>query len=154
MGEIPRENPRENSSEREASSSRWQGQLGVGVGVGVSPLLVRTIFWHPFWVTEEGRTAICCVSSLGQGSQVMDFPGKCLLASCSFCTGLCGFCITVRIPPTMLQSFTKNLLYGFAQRGLLELQGQVFSPSHAPARSKGFGLGQGQIPRCFCLRLF
>lgn len=76
MGEIPRENPRENRSEREASSSSWQGQLGVGVGVGMSPLLVRTIFWHPFWVTEEGRTAICCVSSLGQGSQVMDFPGK------------------------------------------------------------------------------
>lgn len=32
MGEIPRENPRENSSEREASSSNWQGQLGGGGG--------------------------------------------------------------------------------------------------------------------------
>ena len=48
----------------------------------------------------------------------------------------------------------KNLPYGFAQRGLLELQGQVFSPSHAPARSKGFGLGQGQLPSRFCLKLF
>ena len=36
-----------------------RGSCGVGVRVRVSPLLVWTVFWHPFWVTEEGRTAIC-----------------------------------------------------------------------------------------------
>ena len=35
--------------------------------------------------------------------------GNATFAACSFCTGLCGFCSTVSIPPiTVLQSFTKT----------------------------------------------
>lgn len=73
----------------------------------------------------------------------MDFPGKCHFDPCSFCTGLCGFCITVRIPPTMLQNFIKTSLWFCPMWPLRTTGPDVFSKS-CSSKIKGIWLSSGE----------
>lgn len=134
--------------EKPVSSQREQQRVR-GQVLGVTSLgLVNFLVF--LWITEQGGTATCYVHLLGQGSQAEALPGKCHLCPCSFCTGLCGFCSTVRIPPiTILQSFTKTSL-GFTLVWTLRTPGAgCFLQVKLQQDQRVWQLAQGRLAQVF-----
>lgn len=126
------------------TSARIAGSERPGAGV-TSLGLVN--FQASLWVTEQGGMATCCVHPLGQGIQAEDFPGKCHLCPCSFCTSLCGFCSTVRIPPiTQYYRALQKPSWVSPPGELWEPLGpDVFSKSSSQQDQRVWQLAQGRL---------
>lgn len=122
---------RENSSEREASRGCGRGSL----------FLVQSILWPPFRVPGQEGWLPAVFGPRGMVARLRFSRGNATFAACSFCTGLCGFCSTVSIPPiTVLQSFTKTCPGFHSMWPLI-----VFSQSSS-RKIKGFWqLAQGRL---------
>lgn len=121
---------RENSSERPAvgvggGHFSWSSQL-----LGVLSRFLSQERWLPGVFIPRGMVARLRISR-----------GNATFVAFSFCTGLCGFCNTVSIPPiTVLQSFTKTSP-GFHSRWPL-----IFFSQSASSKIKGFSLlDQGRL---------
>lgn len=111
--------------------------------VVTSPGLVN--FLHPFWDTEQGGVATCCVYPPGNSSQAEDFSGKCHRSSCSFCTGFYGVCSTVcvYIPQSQCYRALQKPPWVSVYVNSENPQGRMFSPSSS-ARSKCLAVKSGQ----------